>query len=337
MSDINLLPENLREEEEKELAAKPSAAVRTYHLSKQEDKSAGQTAVSSLDSVKEVPRAVFNNLKESSGEVKTLPKFLSPATDSKKGVTFWQKFFKRKGKIIVQPQKSITSESNQLFLKDIKDQTAANQKENPALKQAFVQSAPKSTIFGKEIDVNFLPEGMNLLPLKKLRFYFGLSAIICVIILALGYFGINLANQFLEKQSQEINQQLEEAEASYAKLIAKEEEAAKWSKRVAVISSLLENHVYWTKFFQYLEKTTIPDVYYTNIGISSDGLVTLTGQATNYTTVARQYQVFLNNSEIFPKVTLGGFSGGDQGKGGVGFNVQLKLATQTYYSLETQK
>lgn len=336
MSDINLLPENLRDEETKELAAhKPSAAAPAYHFFNQADKSAAAPAVApSLDSVKEVPKAAAYNLKEPIKEVKIPSQLLAFKAKSKKGAGIWAKLFQKKEKVAAQPKEQILSKTNQSPLKDINNQSVANQNEKPLLEQKILQPGPASIIFGKEIDVNFLPEGINLVPIKKLRLYFGLSAIIGVIIVALGYFGINLSNQLLEKQFQGIDRQLEAAEAGYAKLKAKEEEALKWSKRVAVISSLLENHIYWSKFFPYLEKTTIPDVYYTSIGLSSDGIVTLSGVATNYTAVARQYKVFLNNSEIFPEATLS-FSGGAQGEG-IGLSVKLKLDDKLYYSLEKQ-
>jgi len=181
------------------------------------------------------------------------------------------------------------------------------------------------------VDVNLLPEGANLLPNKKLTTYFILAALLGIFILAVVYFGLIFYGRTVAQQNQEIDEQLQLVESSLKKYQDKEKEAATLSYSIEAVQAVLERHIYWSKFFSQLEKVTLADVYYQSVGIADNGLVNLSGSADSFTTVARQYLVFQENSDIFPEFVISSISGSEEV---VNFNVALTLAPSVYYSLE---
>jgi hypothetical protein len=61
--------------------------------------------------------------------------------------------------------------------------------------------------------------------------------------------------------------------------------------QIKSIHKLLSFHIYWTNFFQLLEKYTIEDVYYANITAGNGGALTLEATATNFEALARQIKI----------------------------------------------
>lgn len=251
--------------------------------------------------------------------VKTLPEVKEAKTPKGKG--FFSKLFRKKP----------------VLPKSIKETPLPVEKDRKILEVAAKEpepTKPKSTIFGRAIDVNLLPEGVGLLSIKKLMTYFGLAVLVGIILLAVVSIGLIFYDQGIAKQIKQTDEQIVLLEDSFKDLKTKEDEALVWSNKVEAIGALLERHIYWSKFFPELEKVTIPDVYYTSIGATSDGYVILTASASSYTALARQYIVLQNNQEVFPEMQISGITGSERG---VIFNIQLKLTPEIYYSLEQER
>lgn len=64
-------------------------------------------------------------------------------------------------------------------------------------------------------------------------------------------------------------------------------------KQIQSVEGVVENHLYWSKFFEKLASTTIPDVYYVGVNADTSGnRVTLEAIAKNYDSAARQIRAF---------------------------------------------
>ncbi|MFA6227809.1 MAG: hypothetical protein WC668_01340 [Patescibacteria group bacterium] len=72
------------------------------------------------------------------------------------------------------------------------------------------------------------------------------------------------------------------------------------ANRVITLKKLLDNRIYWTKFFTLLEKYTLDGVYFKEFRADIAGLISLPATADNYETLARQL-VVLKDANDFVK------------------------------------
>ncbi|MBU1131102.1 hypothetical protein KJ840_03150 [Patescibacteria group bacterium] len=362
MSDINLLPEDLRREEERELLKRKGQKIslpqyhspvvqkpgeskvpvavnnKTQSVFKKRDfspnnHSANNNLVKDIEQASQGP-SPFRDYAQKQKFPESAGPLSSPQNQSRQGKkSLFSKLFKKKKERKLIKLEKIGEEKIAPAAKKPAPAEAKAQPEPKSAPRAAGAAEPQSTIFGRSIDVNLLPEGAGLLSIKRLLFYFGLAALAGAVLLGAIYFGLVFYNQNLESQFEQIDDQIALLEKDLDEFKGKEQEALIWSNRVEAARLLLERHIYWSKFFPELEKVTLPDIYYKNIGASSDGRVSLTAEAPDFTTLAKQYIVLENNKDIFPEMQISGIMGSGLG---VGFNISLKLAPGIYYSLDKE-
>ncbi|MCD4762256.1 hypothetical protein K8R32_04845 [bacterium] len=103
-----------------------------------------------------------------------------------------------------------------------------------------------------------------------------------------------------------------------------------------LVTKILDQHIYWTNFFDFLEKHTLPEVTYTK-GFSggTDGIYDLSAEAGSYELIALQIKAF-KKSEYVDEVlvTKGTFTPGTDlgGAEKVQFNIQLKIKPSIFSS-----
>ncbi len=61
---------------------------------------------------------------------------------------------------------------------------------------------------------------------------------------------------------------------------------------------LLDNHIYWTNFFKFLEDITIPDVFYNGISFNNSGEYSLSARTKNFRTILDQVNIMRLNEYI---------------------------------------
>lgn len=72
-----------------------------------------------------------------------------------------------------------------------------------------------------------------------------------------------------------------------------------FKKRISAAKTLLDNHIYWTNFFEFLEKNTIEEVYYTG-GFSGNnkGQYSISAKTKNFNILAEQIKSLRENEKI---------------------------------------
>jgi hypothetical protein len=87
--------------------------------------------------------------------------------------------------------------------------------------------------------------------------------------------------------------------------------------------------LYWTKFFEMLERHTVDEVYYTNFGMSGTKDVTLSAVGTGYRAAARQLVAFQQAEDFAQDVSINGATAEldleDPSVVSVNFTVNLRL------------
>lgn len=167
---------------------------------------------------------------------------------------------------------------------------------------------------------------------KKFYFLF-VSAGAAVLIIILMYLsliiwekGVQTKDEILLSQIKKINEKIAEAEG-YVKDILKFQKKLKYS------GELLENHIYWTNFFTFLEDNTLSNVYYADFSGDIGGEYQLPASAGRYNDITRQLKSFKNSSSVEEVKTSGGKSGEAKSgqSGAISFDLDLKVKPEIFY------
>ncbi|PIQ80512.1 MAG: hypothetical protein COV79_00010 [Parcubacteria group bacterium CG11_big_fil_rev_8_21_14_0_20_41_14] len=148
-------------------------------------------------------------------------------------------------------------------------------------------------------DVNLLTQEYSQ-TFRKTRPIFTLVASLasCAALIAFIYAGISAysasARNRIEK-TQAISSALKETIATYKSL---DDEDSILRKKLDIVSILLLKHISWYSFLGKLEQETIPEVAYMSMSASSEGAMSITALAKDYTSLARQMTVFQNTKWI---------------------------------------
>lgn len=162
-----------------------------------------------------------------------------------------------------------------------------------------VNLVPEDSPFG-ELKKNF-PDKLKKLVLFKILFIF----------ITASFFGIfewlSIKNY---TQAQNILKDISLVEAEIYQYKTQSSEVVKLRHRYDTIKILLEDHIYWTKFFTLLEKNTVQDVYYTGFSVKSDkgAKITLNARARNIKALATQLMLLQNSKDFVTEAKINGFS-----------------------------
>ncbi len=112
----------------------------------------------------------------------------------------------------------------------------------------------------------------------------------------------------------------------------KADEALAFKGKLSQVNYLLDNHIYWSNLFDYLEGVTMDEVKYSNFSGDISGVYTLQATAESFPDVGRQVQKFLvDEYTVSAKVDSGEAQMGDDDIiGDVDFNIQLELNPEVF-------
>lgn len=109
--------------------------------------------------------------------------------------------------------------------------------------------------------------------------------------------------------------------AEVAKLKNDNADALSYQEKSAVFTELLNNHVYWTGLFDWLEKNTLNTVHFSSFSGDLTGTYELQATADSYSTASWQARQFMGNPAVesvsIKEVSSGGAAGeaGEEGAG----------------------
>ncbi|HNW55915.1 MAG TPA: hypothetical protein PKN62_02455 [bacterium] len=76
--------------------------------------------------------------------------------------------------------------------------------------------------------------------------------------------------------------------------------------RLIVVNNLLSNHIYWNNFFSFLEKNTLPNVFYEDFSGDTSGEYLLKARTDSFDSMAKQLKVFRRAPEVLEVSSEGG-------------------------------
>ena len=146
------------------------------------------------------------------------------------------------------------------------------------------------------------------------------------------YFGLDWWEKQEAARSQTLQDQANKTSAE-ANVLKKQIAAAiTYKEKSASFSQLLDNHIYWTNFFNWIEKNTLSSVSYSDFSGGLDGSYTLNATAQSYADVSWQVKAFLNDP-FTQSVAVDEANAGksERGKAGaVNFTLLLKVKPEVF-------
>ncbi|MFA5000441.1 MAG: hypothetical protein WC545_03725 [Patescibacteria group bacterium] len=131
--------------------------------------------------------------------------------------------------------------------------------------------------------------------------------------------------EILTESVAEVNREIATARNQAAAALA-------YKDKSAAFSELLENHVYWTNFFSWLEKNTLSSVEYAGFSGDLTGIYSFGATAQAFADVSWQVKSFLNNPLTLVAAVDSVSAGAEDGENisGVSFNLNLEIKPEIF-------
>lgn len=213
---------------------------------------------------------------------------------------------KKDGVFSIEPAKPLASPSPTPAL----NSNITNNNKGPVLKLPENNKIPDKPLSksSEEFDVNLIPVGLRVDTSGNVIWF----KIILVLVVA--WLMVEAGNVYISRQVKAQDERKSALSLEIEKLrteaqieVDKSKEIKQFTKRLAQLAKLLDSHIYWSGFFDILERKTLPDVYFINLAADARGSVTLNGMAKDLVTVAQQV-VALRKDPKIKEVSIGSVS-----------------------------
>ena len=188
-----------------------------------------------------------------------------------------------------------------------------------------------------EIDVNLIPYELSSHPeleVPKKLFTVGVTAFVALLLVAVAYLGITWYQLRIAREIRNLEQEIVELNDAIKNFEQQRRAALSLQDRLRLVRELLNNHIYWTKFFAMLEKYTLPEVYFTSFAMSGTEDLTLSAETDGYRSVARQLVVLQQAPDFVEKVDINSAAANYSFETGelrsVAFTISLKLQPDVF-------
>lgn len=121
---------------------------------------------------------------------------------------------------------------------------------------------------------------------------------IAALLVAEVYYGLNWWAQQEDLKSKELAGEVLKVNQEISQIKNKSDEALSYKDKSNELGNLLNNHVYWTTFFGWLEKNTLNSVSYDGFSGDTTGVYSLGAKALNYAQASWQVKSFSNSALV---------------------------------------
>lgn len=183
-----------------------------------------------------------------------------------------------------------------------------NQEEIVPFKQRSSQARPtpphkkQSPVAPKRsLRVSLIPEEKEEKTINVKRRKIGLMVLVVfeIIIMSVGMVFLQSAIASKNDQIKKIDSDIVAVKAQLNDLQNQEKDLYAFEEKLNVMGELLENHVYTSRIFTFLEAHTLPKVWYSSFISTDKGIVTLRASADNLKSAAKQISHIETQPEVF--------------------------------------
>lgn len=187
------------------------------------------------------------------------------------------------------------------------------------------------------LDVNLIPADLAKQPeveLSNKLFTSGIVILVFILLVTAVYLGISWYQLRVVRQIGDVEAKIASLDQEIAKYEKDKSLALDLQQRLDLIHQLLNNHVYWTKFFGLLEKYTISEVYYSNFSMTGKDKLILSAVGKDYESVAKQLVAFQQATDFVKSVKIDAasaqFDPEELAYLGVKFNISLEFLPEVF-------
>lgn len=194
------------------------------------------------------------------------------------------------------------------------------------------------------LEVNLIKDEMEVdFEWNKRMLSLFLPLFVAALFVAEIYFGLDWWQKQEEQKAVSLKNDYETVSQSVKNIKAQAEEVMIFKDKLVVSQKMIDNHIYWTNFFTWLEKNTLNSVSYGG-SFSGDisGSYTLGATTKNYRDISWQVKQFRNDKYVSFVDVSAGASGGSDNKNAetekkvnqappVSFSLELKVKPEIFY------
>ncbi|MBD3247666.1 hypothetical protein GF382_00050 [Candidatus Falkowbacteria bacterium] len=203
-------------------------------------------------------------------------------------------------------------------------------KKSSANNQSFLSKGGKDTL-----EVNLVKdEIIKFFDWQKAILVLLLSIFISLFLISLAYWGVSWwgiqkqyeKDKLLTTDYNRIRQQIRELEPEI-------EEVTAFQSKLDKINFLLDRHIYWTNFFDFLERNTLADVYFSGFSGGTGGTYKLSGKARHFEVLDAQVKKFLADENVTSASISGGSASisNEDDITGVSFDITFTVDPDIFY------
>ncbi len=165
-------------------------------------------------------------------------------------------------------------------------------------------------------------------------FLFGL---VFVILIIGGFYAQLIYKEYTSSlEGKDLDNEIKVLNVKISKLEEQNQEIIEFQEKLNIASGLLDNHIYWTNFFKFLEENTLSNTYYTSsVSGNTAGTFDFEAITKNYSDIDNQLRVLRANEYVLKANTLSG-SMDEQGEedeeisSGVKYSLELELSPDIF-------
>lgn len=181
--------------------------------------------------------------------------------------------------------------------------------------------------------VNLLPDELagKVNPRQKLmRLGIVVIASVALVVIAAG--GLAFYRSRVVKKTENVRAQRTSVEAAILTLRDEQRTSLKLQEETQAIANLMNQHVYWTKFFRKLERYTDPEVVFSGTFAGDlKGRLSMQASAKNFRALARQLLIFSQAKDFVTDAVTTSATSSDLSHGEiVSFGIELTLASDIF-------
>jgi len=218
------------------------------------------------------------------------------------------------------------------FQKKIKKEEAKHSSANAERHHA----APSAASFHnpKILEVNLIKDEASVsFDWNRNLLILGLVLVLGALLTAEAYWGLNGWEEREIARVAPLVAETDRLNAEVAKLRNEAAPALSYQEKAAVFSELLDNHVYWSGFFTWLEKNTLSTVKFESFNGDLTGEYDLQATASSFGDASWQAKALLNDPAV-QSVTIKEVSGQNKNAGsgetGVSFGLSFKVKPEIF-------
>jgi len=186
----------------------------------------------------------------------------------------------------------------------------------------------------KILEVNLIKDERRAAVNRYKNFWsLGLVLFLAALFVAEIYFGLNSWESQEEARAQSLSAATAKAGQDIINLQNQASAALAYKNKSVTFTNLLNNHIYWSNFFSWLEKNTLSTVKYGAFSGNLSGVYNLDAQASSYADISWQVKAFLNDP-LTKSVSVSNATAAkskDKNQiGGVNFVIALKVNPEIF-------